>query len=341
MSTKKILEYYDELDDQGKFEERGKGYHHSQSLVSQRIQLAVQRFLQNHDDSRKSFQFTYKAARFEEGWLLDSIGHFYEQNWISDILRKIKVGKEASVYLCRSGVQVDAPLLAAKVYRPRMLRNLKNDQLYREGREVLDENGNPIVDLGMLKAQHKRSVYGEQIRHQSWIAYEFQTLETLRSVGADVPVPYEMSENAILMSYIGDNLSAAPTLNTVTLESQEVKSLYECLIRNIKIMLAHEIVHGDLSAYNVLYWGGEVTLIDFPQVVSPRCNRNAYAIFERDVIRLCEYFIGQGLNVNPHRLAADLWKSHGYPLRPEVHPRLLDADDPGDRKLWKQEKNTK
>ncbi len=341
MDTKKIFEYYDELDDQGQFEEHGKGYHHPQSLESKRIPLAVQRFLQNHDDSRKTFQFTYKAARFEEGWLLDSLGIFYERNWISDILYKVKAGKEASVYLCRSGEQVNAPLLAAKVYRPRMLRNLKNDQLYREGRDVLDENGNRILDLGMLKAQHKRSVYGEQIRHQSWIAYEFQTLETLQSAGADVPRPYEMSENAILMGYIGNNVSAAPTLNTVTLDPVEVRPLYECLLRNIEIMLTHGIVHGDLSAYNVLYWDEAITLIDFPQVVSAQGNRNAYAIFERDITRLCEYFIEQGLSLHPHRLAADLWTSHGYPLRAEIHPRLLDADNPGDRKLWKGNEKVK
>ena len=131
---------------------------------------------------------------------------------------KIKAGKEASVYLCRAGDQVKSGLIAAKVFRPRMLRNLKNDQLYRQGRADLDENGHPIDDPGMLKARHKRSVYGEQIRHQSWIAYEFQTLKTLHAAGADVPQPYEMGENAILMGYIGDEASAAPTLNTVTLE---------------------------------------------------------------------------------------------------------------------------
>ncbi len=341
MDTKKIFEYYNELDDQGQYEEHGKGYHHPQSLKSKRVPLAVQCFLQNHDDSRKTFQFTYKAARFEGGWLLDSLGIFYEQNWISDILRKVKAGKEASVYLCRSGEQVNAPLVVAKVYRPRMLRNLKNDQLYREGRDVLDENGNPILDLGMLEAQHKRSVYGEQIRHQSWIAYEYQALKVLQSAGADVPVPYEMSDNAILMGYVGDEVSAAPTLNTITLDEGEVRPVYERLLHNIEIMLAHEIVHGDLSAYNVLYWEGDISLIDFPQIVSPQHNRNAYAIFERDVTRLCEYFISQGLSLNPRRLAADLWTTHGNRLQPDVHPRLLDADDPDDRKFWKHNEQVK
>ena len=327
-----LSEYYNELDDEGQFEEK----HHPRTNKPKLDPHTVQQFIQRQDDARQTFSFTYKPARFEEGWLLDSLGTFFEQRWISDVLCKIKAGKEASVYLCRSGDQVKSALIAAKVFRPRMLRNLKNDQLYRQDREILDENGNRIVDLGMLKAQHKRSVYGEQIRHQSWIAFEFQTLRTLHAAGADVPQPYEMGENAILMSYIGDEASAAPTLNTVRLDPEEVERLYDRLLHNIKIMLAHGIVHGDLSAYNILYWEGELTLIDFPQVVSPGSHRSAFQIFSRDIARICEYFAHQGLRTDPGRLAAEMWKSNGFRLRPEVHPGWLDANDPADRQFWQK-----
>jgi RIO kinase 1 len=306
-------------------------------VAPKKTPASAARFIQSQDDSVQSFEFTYHAARFEESWLLDSLGYFYEQHWISDVLRKVKAGKEASVYLCRSGEQVQAPLVAAKVYRPRMLRNLKNDQLYREGREVLDETGHPIVDLGMLRAQHKRSVYGEQIRHQSWIAHEYYTLLALFAAGADVPRPYEMAPKAILMDYLGDETFPAPALSEVTLEPGEVGPLFERILHNLHLLLAIGRVHGDLSAYNILYWNGLISLIDFPQVVPARGNRNAYAIFERDVTRMCEYFIDQGLSLQPRRLAADMWTTHGYRLDPDVHPRLLDADDPRDRKLWKEE----
>jgi RIO kinase 1 len=307
------------------------------SAVPKKAPASAARFIQSQDDSAQSFEFTYQAARFEEGWLLDSLGYFYEQHWISDVLRKVKAGKEASVYLCRSGEQVQAPLVAAKVYRPRMLRNLKNDQLYREGREVLDENGKRILDLGMLKAQHKRSVYGEQIRHQSWIAHEFAALRAMFDAGGDVPRPYEMAPKAILMGYLGDETLPAPALNEVTLEVGEAEALFERILHNLHLLLSGGRVHADLSAYNILYWEGEIALIDFPQVVSARGNRNAYALFERDVIRLCEYFSDQGLALQPRRLAAELWAAHGYRLSPEVHPRLLDGDDPRDRQLWKEE----
>jgi RIO kinase 1 len=339
MDTKKLFEYYNELDDLGQFDIKHTGHHRAQYHQPERISPAQRQFLQHQDDGLRTFTSTYKAARFEEGWLLDSLGRFYEQQWILDVLGKVKSGKEASVYLCRSGVQVDAPLLAAKVYRPRMLRNLKNDQLYRMDRDVLDTNGKRIDDLGMLKMLHKRSVYGEQVRHQSWIVYEFQSLKTLYAAGADVPRPYEMDGNAILMSYIGDETSAAATLNTINLGPGEVRPLYERLLRNIGIMMTHGIVHGDLSAYNVLYWEGEITLIGFPQVVSPTSHRSAWKIFSRDITRLCEYFTRQGLPTDADSLAVELWKSHGYLLRPEVPLDLLDAADPVDRQYWQKGRN--
>jgi RIO kinase 1 len=290
------------------------------------------------NDSQKSFRFTYKAARFEEGWLLGTLGYFYEQHWITDVLRKIKVGKEASVYLCRGGAAVPEKLVAAKVYRPTKLRSLKNDQLYRLGRDVLDEEGKPIVDLGMLKAHKKRSTYGEQIRHQSWIAYETKALETLRFVGAHVPRVFEMDTYGILMSYVGDEQSAAPTLSTVTLEPDDAKSLFEKVFHDIELMLANGIVHGDLSAYNILYWDGDITLIDFPQVVSPVNNPMGYRIFKRDVQRICDYFATQGLESNPRQLAETLWHKYGYEMVPDVHPKYLDEGDARDRKMWEEQK---
>jgi RIO kinase 1 len=327
-----LTEYYDELDDDGEFEEK----HHPRTNKPKLDPHAVEQFLQRQDDDRRAVSFTYKPARFEEGWLIDSLGFFFEQHWITDVLSKVKAGKEASVYLCRAGDQVKARLVVAKVFRPRMLRNLKNDQLYRLDRDVLDEDGHLVHDLGMLKAQKKRSVYGEQVRHTSWMAHEFLALKTLSEAGADVPRPYEMSENAILMGYVGDERSAAPTLNTVTLDPEEVRPLYESLLSNVAIMLAHGIVHGDLSAYNVLYWKGRLTLIDFPQVVSPNRHRKAYPIFSRDITRICDYFAHQGLRSDPASVAADLWRLYGYRLHPKVHPGWLDANDPTDLLYWKR-----
>ncbi len=269
---------------------------------------------------------------------MDSLNEIAGQQLISDVLRKIKAGKEASVYLCRSGSSIDARLLAAKVYRPRTLRNLKNDAIYRTGRIDLGEDGAALFREADVNAIIKRTKYGEELRHTSWIAYEFKTLEILHSAGADVPKPYAMLKNSILMEYFGDDGMPAPTLNSVTLDRDEARQLFDRVILNVDLLLQNERIHGDLSAYNILYWDGDITLIDFPQVVHPESNPSAWAIFQRDVTRLCQYFASQGVKRDARKLAADLWTSRGHKIAKEIHPSHLNAEDPNDRKLWERQK---
>ncbi len=308
-----LSEFFEELDDSS-----GEISKHAQKRVSQRREsqkreMEAKLFIRAQEISRE-FQFTYKAARFEEAWLLDSLVEFAEQEWVSDVLRKVKGGKEASVYLCKAGPEIpSAEWVAVKVYRPQMLRNLRNDAMYRADRADLDERGNQVTDLRQLRAMRKKTEYGRELLHQSWIAYEFTSLQMLHAAGADVPVPYTMANNAILMEFIGDEAMSAPPLSEVDLEKSEAPSLFERVMRNLDILLSHDRIHGDLSAYNILYWNGDITLIDFPQVVSPRINRNAFKIFSRDVTRVCDYFIKQGMKINPAKTADDLWNSRGFP----------------------------
>jgi RIO kinase 1 len=336
MEENSKTQFYDMLDDECMFDESGSGFRNPRPARAKKLSAHDQKFVSRQDDSRRVMEFTYQPARFEEGWLLDSLGYFLEQKWISDVLRKVKGGKEASVYLCRAGSQVGSGLLAAKVFRPRMLRNLKNDRLYLQGREVLDEDGREILDLGMLKAHHNRTMYGESIRHQSWIMHEYLTLKQLHEAGADVPRPYETSHNAILMDYIGSEEMAAPPLNTVILDKVEAEELLARLAGNLEIMLELGLVHGDLSAYNVLYWCGDPTIIDFPQVIFTRKHPAAFRIFRRDLQRLCAYFQSQGVDCQGDSLAAALWKKAGNRIRPEVNPAALEANDPAAARLWQE-----
>jgi RIO kinase 1 len=73
-------------------------------------------------------------------------------------------------------------------------------------------------------------------------------------------------------------------------------------------MLGANVVHGDLSPYNVLWWNDRASVIDLPQAVDPRFNRSARALLERDVSNVCRYFARAGVDVNPVRIASDLWR---------------------------------
>jgi len=256
------------------------------------------------------FNITYQPARHERVWLLDSLRPFYDQHLISDVVAIVKGGKEASVYRCTAAPETGATWLAAKVYRPRMFRNLRNDKRYRQGRRVIGTDGKDIKDndLREMRALGKKTTFGEQIAHTSWLMYEYQTLESMSEAGGDVPRPIAVAANAILMGYVGDEAMAAPTLSEIRLERDEARPLFQRVLHNVAMLLQQGLVHGDLSAYNVLYWNGSVTLIDFPQVVDSVRNSEAYDILARDITRLCDYFNRYRLRADPHTITRQLWR---------------------------------
>jgi RIO kinase 1 len=306
--------------------------------AAKRAAPAIQAQPEAVENLPEAFEFSYKASRHEKIWIHAALDGFYEQ-MIDDVLRVIRGGKEASVYQCLANQAVGTPYLAAKIYRPRMFRNLKNDHIYREGRGNLDASGNLVTNDGMLHAMRKRTRYGLELLHTSWITHEYKTMQILHAAGADVPAPLATADNAILMEYIGGEDAAADTLNSIELPRTEAKPLFERVLHNIQVMLDHNRVHGDLSAYNILYWEGEITLIDFPQAIQPQQNNNSFRIFERDVVRVCEYFATQGVIANGHEIAAKMWMDHHYRITPALDPLLLDGESDEDRQLWDQMKD--
>ncbi len=288
--------------------------------VSRRDLSEIVADLTDLDDTLATgFETTYRPAKYEREWLADSLGPFYVMGDITDVLRLVKGGKEASVYMCSASPNLGVEYLAAKVFRPRRFRSLRNDAVYRHGRAALEADGTEMRDRRGLHAIRKGTSAGKEMKQTSWLAHEFVALQQLHSAGVDVPVPIASGHNTILMGYVGDRTMPAPTLNTLSLTQKEAQPLYDRLVWDIERMLAREMVHGDLSAYNVLYWEGRVTLIDFPQVVSPYENPAAESIFRRDVHRICEYFAAQGVKTDAKALADDLW--HRY-----VPPGLWPTD---------------
>jgi RIO kinase 1 len=260
------------------------------------------------------FNTTYQPSRYEVGWLLSSLRSFYDRGLINDVLALVQGGKEASVYRCQADPATGTTVLAAKVYRPRKFRTMRNDSLYRQGRAVLDAHGHDhdyARDQRIIRAIGKKTAFGRQVQHTSWLMHEYTAMERLYQAGAAVPQPVATSDNAILMSYHGDAHVAAPTLNQVSVGLDEAEPLFQEVLRNVKLMLQHDLIHGDLSAYNILYWEGEIILIDFPQVTNLHANDSAYSILRRDVRRVCEYFARQGVECDPRDTMDELWYLYG------------------------------
>lgn len=224
---------------------------------------------------------------------------FIQDRWITDILHVVKSGKEATVYCCKAHPDTELGLLAAKVYRSRENRSFKNDAIYQEGRVVPDKRLRRAVE-------HKTRI-GREVQFKLWVDHEIQTLRMLYGAGTQVAIPFASSSNAILLHYYGDQDAPAPTLSRVNLSRNEARPLFERLIKDVEIWLRHGRIHADLSAFNILYDRGRLVTIDFPQSVDPEVNRNAYALLQRDITNICDYWADYGVKRDPDSLTAELW----------------------------------
>lgn len=271
----------------------------------------VQRWLKEQAEEvaglKPPFNPAFLAHQRDRSWLLSSLTHFYENDLITDVLYYIKSGKEASVYCCAAHPSVGADYVAAKVYRPRMFRSLKNDAVYRRSRAVYDKDGHEVFGRRARLNAERKTERGRMAQVASWIAYEFQTQRLLYEAGADVPRPLAQSGNAVLMEYIGGPEGAAPKLGGASFTPEEAQALFDRVLRNVELWLAYDRIHGDLSPYNILYWEGAITIIDFAQAIDPRYNFDAFPLLLRDIERVCAYFARYDISAEAGALASDLW----------------------------------
>jgi RIO kinase 1 len=239
-----------------------------------------------------------------------SLEAFINDGHLSEILHVIEGGKEGIVYCCRGGPLAGAELVAAKVYHPLNRRKFRNDAAYQDNRLR-----GPKVRRERL-AMSKKSSYGQRVQYDTWLGAEFETLQMLHRAGADVPFPIALGEGVVLMEYIGDEVHAAPRLAQVELAHKEARPVFERILRNVALWLDLDRVHGDLSPYNILYWSGAITIIDFPQAIDSRFNSNARDLLQRDLANVCSYFERYGICSDPARIAKKMWGAyqHGAPL---------------------------
>ena len=156
----------------------------------------------------------------------------------------------------------------------------------------------------------KKTATGKETEDGAWLAHEFNTMELLYYEGADVPCPLATGANSMLMEFVGDVNRAGPTLHEVELEPERAREFFDRLIDNVALLLGNHLIHGDLSAYNILYWDDDFKIIDFPQAVDPMHNPSAFAILARDIERLCQYFGRFGVEAHAMDITDDLWRQY-------------------------------
>jgi RIO kinase 1 len=232
----------------------------------------------------------------------DALTDFIEDDWISEVVQVLKSGKEGTVYCCRASPRSGREFLAAKVYRPREHRTFRNDAVYQEGRWIPDRR--------LRRAVANKSRAGRVVQADTWVAHEYETLRLLHDAGAAVPEPLARSGPALLMEYVGDVDAPAPLLQHAEVPVAAAEPLFRRLMGEVERWLTCGRIHADLSSFNILYWEGEPTVIDFPQSVDPETNPSARELLRRDVDNLCCFFARLGVGADAEALTAGLWRRY-------------------------------
>src|SRR5579862_3059742 len=194
---------------------------------------------------------------------------------IDEVIRPLKSGKEATVYLVRSGGHTRC----AKVYRDMAQRSFQKRAQYQEGRKVRGSR--------QARAMSKSTRFGRKEQEAAWKNAEVDALYQLVAADVRVPRPYGYFNDVLIMELVTDSEgNPAPRLGEVDLSPEIALEYHRFLVQQIVRMLSIGLIHGDLSEFNVLVAPDGPVIIDLPQVVNAAGNNGACAMLERDVNNL-------------------------------------------------------
>jgi RIO kinase 1 len=219
-----------------------------------------------HDsEARKNVENVFNEETIEALFDLSDDGHFDELHGI------VKDGKESKVCVAeKTSRDGGSTFLAAKIYTIEASN-------YANMRQYLF--GDPR--FRGIKRDRRNIIF-------NWCKKEFKNLQKARNIGLNAPEPVAYEDNVLLMAFLGKQFQPAPRLNEIELANPET-ALDELVDAMDRLWNDEEMVHGDLSAFNVLIWQGKVYLIDFSQAVLTHHPR-AEELLERDIENVLRHF---------------------------------------------------
>ncbi len=227
----------------------------------------------------------------------DSLAVLVDFGIVQDVVRPLMSGKEAQIYLVVSEGQERV----AKVYKEAQERTFKHRAEYTEGRKTRNSRDQ--------RAINKRSRHGRKQDEAAWRTAEVDMIYSLRDAGVRVPEPFHFVDGVLVMELIKDaEGNPAPRLGDVSLGPREAVAVYDALIAEVVRMLCAEVVHGDLSEFNVLMAADGPVVIDFPQAVNPASNQNARRLLLRDVANLHRFVARLAPSTRRRLYAEEMWE---------------------------------
>ncbi|WP_395658330.1 serine protein kinase RIO [Nocardioides sp.] len=239
-------------------------------------------------------------------WLVTS------QAAVDTELGVLKTGKEADAFLLERAVPGSPPpdegglgesvVMVAKRYRGEEHRDFHRSSAYTAGRKVRNTRDN--------RAMAKKSAHGRAVAAGQWAWAEWQALVRCHELGLAVPYPVQIDGTELLMEWITvegeDGVETAPRLAQVRPDRPLLASYFEQVREFLAELARNGMVHGDLSAYNILAAGDRLVVIDLPQTLDLVGNPSGPDFLLRDCTNVCTWFRARGLEVDEQELFGDL-----------------------------------
>ncbi|MGB9756221.1 MAG: serine protein kinase RIO [Candidatus Bathyarchaeales archaeon] len=223
---------------------------------------------------KRSEEYEVLEEVFDRSTLM-VIYDFLNKGTIDEIHGVVKSGKESRVYW---GKDKQGNELAIKIYLTVSAEFRKGMLKYIEG------------DPRFKGVRHDtRSLIF------AWAQKEFKNLELATMAGVRVPKPIAVKNNVLIMEFIGENGVSALSMKEQPPKNPE--KTYNTLLTYLKRLYNKaELVHGDLSEYNIMIWKNQPVIFDMSQAV-PLSHPMADFLLHRDLTNLNKYFSRLGVKV--------------------------------------------
>lgn len=223
---------------------------------------------------------------------------------IDSVVRQLKSGKEADVYVVRRG---DGEACAAKVYKEAHQRSFRQAVDYTENRKVRNSRQG--------RAMAKGTAFGRQQQEAAWQSAEVDALRRLAAAGVRVPRPISFHDGVLLMELVVDDQGdAAPRLTDLPFGDADALRHHTALIGEVVRMLCAGVVHGDLSEFNILLAADGPVIIDLPQAVDAAGNNHAPRMLMRDVNNLRDFFGRHAPDLLSTQYGPEIWSLYASGL---------------------------
>ena len=165
-----------------------------------------------------------------DAFTLRNLSKLQSQGYFEDLISPIALGKEANVF---SAIRKDGKKVIVKIYR---LENCDFNKMYEYIRA--DDRYQNI-------SSSKRNIIF------AWTQREYRNIHKAREAGLNVPTPLHFFHNILIEEFIGDE-EPAPKLKDSNIE--DIEKMFNNVLLNMKKLYKAGLVHGDLSAFNILNW---------------------------------------------------------------------------------------